>query len=106
MGIRVVTDSACDLPDLLVDALRIEIVPLTIRFGSVELVDRDQLSAEEFWKRVEASDALPETAAPCHTSSADVQVDLPGSFPHTGQAKLSARRTMGSMLSAITGGRA
>ena len=33
MSIRVVTDSSCDLPQALVDALRIEIVPLTIRFG-------------------------------------------------------------------------
>src|SRR5690349_6504007 len=64
MGIRVVTDSACDLPPSLVDALGIEIVPLTIRFGSEELVDRVELDAQEFWARLEHADALPETAAP------------------------------------------
>ena len=64
MGIRVVTDSACDLPAPLVDALGIEIVPLTIRFGDEELVDRDELSADEFWARLEHTEALPETAAP------------------------------------------
>ena len=64
MSIRVVTDSSCDLPQSLVDALRIEIVPLTIRFGDEELVDREELSTDEFWQRLEHSKLLPETAAP------------------------------------------
>jgi len=64
MGIRVVTDSACDLPASLIEALGIEIVPLTIRFGDEEFVDRVELSADEFWERLEHSDTLPETAAP------------------------------------------
>jgi DegV family protein with EDD domain len=64
VSIRVVTDSSCDLPQALVDALRIEIVPLTIRFGSEELVDREQLSTDEFWDRLEHTKDLPETAAP------------------------------------------
>ena len=64
MSIRVVTDSSCDLPQSLVDALRIEIVPLTIRFGSEEFVDREELSTDEFWRRLETSKVLPETAAP------------------------------------------
>ncbi len=64
MGVRVVTDSACDLPAELVDKLGIEIVPLTIRFGSEELVDREELSAAQFWERLAATQALPETAAP------------------------------------------
>jgi len=64
MPVRVVTDSSCDLPDELVDQLGIEIVPLTIRFGSEELIDRKELSAAEFWRRLESSPTLPETAAP------------------------------------------
>ncbi len=64
MGVRIVTDSSCDLPDDLVEQHRIEIVPLTIRFGHEELIDRKELSTAEFWDRVKASDVLPETAAP------------------------------------------
>ena len=64
VGVRIVTDSACDLPQELADVLGIEIVPLTIRFGTDEFVDRVELSNEDFWKRLRASDALPETAAP------------------------------------------
>ena len=64
MAVRVVTDSACDLPDDLIEHLGIEVVPLTIRFGHEELVDRKELSTDEFWRRLAASDVLPETSAP------------------------------------------
>ncbi|MCL4292051.1 MAG: DegV family protein [Acidimicrobiia bacterium] len=64
MGVRIVTDSSCDLPEDLVEQHRIEIVPLTIRFGHEELIDRKELSTAEFWDRVRNSDLLPETAAP------------------------------------------
>lgn len=64
MSVRVVTDSSCDLPQRLVDALRIEIVPLSIRFGDEELVDREELDANEFWSRLKSAPMLPETSAP------------------------------------------
>jgi DegV family protein with EDD domain len=60
----VVTDSASDLPLAICERLDISVVPLTIRFGDEELVDREQLSTEAFWQRVETSSVLPETAAP------------------------------------------
>jgi DegV family protein with EDD domain len=60
----IVTDSSCDLPATLAEDLGIEIVPLTIRFGDEEFVDREQLSAAEFWTRCVTSPTLPETAAP------------------------------------------
>jgi DegV family protein with EDD domain len=64
MGVRVVTDSACDLPDDLIERSGIEVVPLTIRFGTEELIDRKELSTDEFWRRLADSDVLPETSAP------------------------------------------
>ncbi len=64
MVVRVVTDSACDLTDELIERFGIEIVPLTIRFGSEEFVDRVELTNADFWRRMAASTALPETAAP------------------------------------------
>jgi DegV family protein with EDD domain len=62
-GIRVVTDSACDLPAAVVAEHRITIVPLSIRFGTTELTD-GELSPAEFWAKCGESPALPETAAP------------------------------------------
>lgn len=70
--IRIVTDSACDLPDDLVGRHQISIVPLTIRFGDQEFVDRFELSAAEFWARCAATPALPETAAPAPGQFEDV----------------------------------
>ena len=62
--VRIVTDSSCDLPADVADALGIVIVPLSIRFGDEEFIDREQLTVAEFWTRCVASDTLPETAAP------------------------------------------
>jgi DegV family protein with EDD domain len=64
MAVRIVSDSACDLPPALCAELGIEIVPLTIRFGADELVDRVELTTEAFWERLARSTVLPETAAP------------------------------------------
>jgi len=60
----VITDSACDLDDGDVAELGITVVPLTIRFGSDEYVDRTELSTEDFWTKLQSSPVLPETAAP------------------------------------------
>ncbi|HEV2761024.1 MAG TPA: DegV family protein [Acidimicrobiales bacterium] len=64
MTVKIVTDSSCDLPDALVSELGIDVVPLTIRFGAEELVDRRDLSPSEFWARCATSAELPSTAAP------------------------------------------
>lgn len=62
--VRIVTDSACDLPEDLATSLGVVIVPLTIRINGVEYVDRADLTPAEFWKLCAASPTLPETAAP------------------------------------------
>lgn len=62
--VRVVTDSSCDLPVSAADELSIDVVPLTIRFGDEEFIDREELSNAEFWSRCANSRTLPETAAP------------------------------------------
>jgi DegV family protein with EDD domain len=62
--IRIVTDSSCDLPDEVIERHRITVVPLTIRFGDNEFVDRQQLSVDDFWERLTTSEDLPSTAAP------------------------------------------
>ena len=64
MPVRIVTDSACDLPEPVCEELGIEVVPLTIRFGDREFVDRKELSVEAFWREIQSSPVLPETAAP------------------------------------------
>jgi len=63
-SIRIVTDSSCDLPPSLEAEHRITIVPLSIRFGGEEFVDRKDLTPKDFWARCASASVLPETAAP------------------------------------------
>jgi len=63
-GVRIVTDSACDLTAEEVERFGIEVVPLSIRFGSDEFEDRTELSVEGFYGLMEQRSELPETAAP------------------------------------------
>src|SRR5437660_12420580 len=59
--IRIVTDSACDLPPNMVEEHQLTVVPLTVRFGSEDCTD---LSPEQFWAKCKTTSVLPETAAP------------------------------------------
>jgi fatty acid kinase fatty acid binding subunit len=64
MAVRIVTDSACDLTRDEAEALGVEVVPLTIRFGDEEFVDGVELSVEDFYSRMASTPELPQTAAP------------------------------------------
>ncbi len=63
-GIKIVTDSASDLAPELAEQHNITVVPLTIRFGDTEFLDRRDLTPDQFWSRCASSAVLPETSAP------------------------------------------
>ena len=92
MTVRIVTDSACDLPQAVADELGIAIVPLSIRFGTEEFIDRTELTTEDFWRRSAASPVLPETAAP-----------PPGLFEQT-YRRLIAEGATGIVVISLSGG--
>lgn len=62
--VRIVADSACDLPADIADRLDVTIVPSLVRFGTDEFQDRVELSVDDFWRRCAGADELPQTAAP------------------------------------------
>jgi DegV family protein with EDD domain len=64
MSVRIVTDSSADLPADDVERLGVEVVPLSIRFGSDEYTDGVDLSVAQFYEKLASSADLPETAAP------------------------------------------
>ena len=64
MTVGIVTDSSCDLHDDELDRTGIEVVPLFIRFGTDEFVDREQIAVEDFYRRMASAPELPQTAAP------------------------------------------
>jgi DegV family protein with EDD domain len=91
VDIRIVTDSSCDLPESVVIDHDISVVPLSIRFGDEEFIDREQLSTSEFWARCAQQDTLPETAAPA-----------PGQFEAT-YRKLASDGAKGIVVVSLSG---
>ena len=64
MIVRIVTDSASDLTPTEAEALGVDVVPLSIRFGEEVFLDQEELDVEEFYRRMASSEDLPQTAAP------------------------------------------
>ncbi|MGH2760277.1 MAG: DegV family protein [Actinomycetota bacterium] len=64
MPVRIVTDTAADLPPSVATSRGIEVVPLTVRFGDESYLSGVELSAEDFWSKLESSHVAPATAAP------------------------------------------
>ncbi len=109
--IRVVTDSACDLPAAIAAENDVTVVPLSIRFGDEEFVDGTTLSTEEFWARCKSSPVLPETSAPspgafqaAFESAADdgcdgvLCLDLSAGVSATFQAASTAAKAVGDRI--------
>ncbi|MEQ8717850.1 MAG: DegV family protein [Acidimicrobiales bacterium] len=106
-GVRIVTDSACDLTRAEVEQHRVAIVPLTIRFGDREYVDVTELTPEDFYAEMARSEVLPETAAPSpgafdatfrrladEGASSIVCINLSGELSATGQSARSAANAL------------
>ena len=64
MTVSVVTDSTCDIPRQLREELRIDVIPLTISFGTEAYRDGVDLDADEFYERLASSRVLPTTSQP------------------------------------------
>ena len=109
--VRIVTDSACDLPQSVADEFAIEIVPLTIRIDGHEYVDRHDLTVDEFWAKCAASPTLPETAAPspgqfeqtyrqlaADGASSVVTISLSGALSATMQSAELAARSVADLI--------
>ena len=62
--VAIVTDSASDLPDAVLDRHGISLVPLQVIFGNEVLLDRVELKPEEFYRRMRTSAQLPTTSQP------------------------------------------
>ena len=64
MDIRIVTDSACDLPDEIVKEQDITVVPLYINVGEESYLDGVNLTREEFYRNLPGYASAPKTATP------------------------------------------
>lgn len=66
MKIGIVTDSTCDIPQALVEEHELEVVPCVLIIAGKEYVDGQDITREEFYKRLSTLSASqhPTTAAP------------------------------------------
>lgn len=64
MTIRIVTDSACDLPQATIDRYGITVLPLHINFGQQSILDGVEITRAEFYARLPNCNPAPTTAAP------------------------------------------
>jgi DegV family protein with EDD domain len=98
--IAVVTDSTADLGALAAQN-GIEVVPLTIRFGSEEFRDGVDLSETEFYKKLQSSTTTPITAQPAPALFAETYRRLlDGGAAHIVSLHISA--TLSGTINAAT----
>ena len=111
MTVHIVTDSSCDLTEAETSEHGIGVVPLNIRFGEQEFVDREQLSVESFYATMASTGVLPETSAPspgrfeqefraAAAAGADsvVCINLSGQLSATVQSARTAARSLDGEL--------
>jgi DegV family protein with EDD domain len=66
--VALVTDSSCDLPSSLFDAHRIHVLPLFLRFGEREFLDRLTLEGQDFYDLADAAPVFPTSSQPTRPS--------------------------------------
>lgn len=64
MSIHIVSDSGCDLSEELCKEYDISFVPLSVRFGDNEYIDREDIDGKKFYELMSQHARLPESAAP------------------------------------------
>ena len=64
MRIQVITDSSTNVPDSYLAQLKIIEMPALVNFGAESFLNKVEISAEEFYRRLAAADKLPTTAQP------------------------------------------
>jgi DegV family protein with EDD domain len=62
--VRIVTDSTSDIPKAIADELRITVVPLTINWGTQSYRDGIDMTADDFYARLQQEKELPTTSQP------------------------------------------
>ena len=78
MTVRIVTDSVADLSSQVVEKLGITVIPLAVRFGEKVYRDGIDLTADEFYDKLQHGKDLPVTSVPAPASFAEAYDKLAG----------------------------
>lgn len=112
-AVKIVTDSAADVPPSLLRDLDIEVVPMYINFGDEIYRDRVDLDNEQFYRLLSDSPARPTTTAPptivfeqtyrrlVHTHDAIISIHISGHLSTAFKAAAQAREKLPPSLARI-----
>jgi DegV family protein with EDD domain len=64
MGVAIVTDSTCDLPNDVTADLGVRVVPLTVFFGEESMLDGPDLDIDAFYQRLRSFSGAARTSQP------------------------------------------
>ena len=105
MAIAVVTDSTADIPSNLVDGAGLHIVPAYVRFGDEQLRDGVDITAAQFYARLETKqDEHPTTSQPSPGDFASVFSDVLEKHERIISVHISSKFS-GTYASAVQGAR-
>ena len=76
MSVKIVSDSACDIPKELADELGIHVVPLYVNFGEESLKDGIDIKADDFYERLISGPIHPFTSQPSPGDFLDIYKKL------------------------------
>ena len=93
--VRIITDSAADFEPWELKEMRIQCIPLTVIFGDTEYHENENLTKEEFYSKMRASDGFPKTSQP----SPQILMDLFGEAVEQGDEAIYL--TISSALSGV-----
>lgn len=106
MTVKIVTDSAADIPPRLLEELDISVVPLYIRFGEEIYKDGVTITNDKFYERLTRDDSFPSTSQPspmdfketyekiCDSADGIVSIHLSEKFSGTAESARQARNML------------
>lgn len=104
MTVKIVTDSTADIPPKVAQELGINVVPLFVRFGEETFRDGVEITADEFYDRLQKGPVLPVTSVPspgvfkelyeklANESSEILSIHLSSKLSGTYEAALTGKR--------------
>jgi hypothetical protein len=63
-GVAIITDSAADIPEELIERLNIHIVPVRVHFGNRSYLDKMSMTPDEFYAEMKSNPVHPTTSQP------------------------------------------
>jgi len=106
MKIKIITDSTSDIPPELASALGITVVPVYVRFGDVVYRDGEELTSDEFFRKLTSLSVHPATSQPtpedftkvyskyCNDVDGIVSIHISAKISGTYNSALLATKTM------------